>query len=154
MNRYHGSPAAIAVIDADRAIVGGHNLGDDRQPQPGTTTTPGSVGVQPEEPLKNLVPCGGRDSRAVIDHLYDGVVTLGAHDDGHLAGGMAGRVIGQVAQQSHEPVRIDAGLDRRKIGDYPQGRFTFESSRLRSRQIIEIGLDTTQRQAAFIGARQ
>ena len=55
----------------DRAVVAGHDLGHDGQPQTGAARGPGPGRVQPGEALEHPLPLLGGDARAVVVDLQD-----------------------------------------------------------------------------------
>lgn len=94
----HDRPAVGAVVDNDPAVMGGHDLGDDRQPQPAATRGAGAVGVQAHEPLEDPLAILHRNPRPVIGDRHAPRTVLNPHRylDGRT--GMPHSVVHEIAE--------------------------------------------------------
>src|SRR5438045_2433287 len=86
---HEARPAAVGIGGLDAAAVRVHDLGDDREPQPGAATSAPAPALGAPEALEEPARVTGREARPPIANLDDDRVAV--RPDVHLDRRRAGR---------------------------------------------------------------
>src|SRR6476469_8642640 len=82
--------------------MGGHDLGDNGQPEARAAAAACPVAFQTDEPVKDPHPVALGDARAVVGDRHDGIPTIRTYSHLDAGTGVAHRVFEQIAHQPRQ----------------------------------------------------
>src|SRR5258706_9912483 len=101
----HSGAAAGTFGDGDVAAVSSGDLARDGEPEAGGSAAASAAVVQPDEPVEDSFPVSLANAGAVVGDVDPHAVGLGPRGDDDAGAGEAGRLPGDVGEQSPQWVR-------------------------------------------------